>query len=59
MASVKIEHTWADGEITSVVVAVAHSFPDCLDEARTVARQAFADAVSEVRRFEGAEDDAD
>jgi hypothetical protein len=52
MASVKVEHTWADGETTTVTVAVAQSFPDCLDEARVTARQAFADAIALVRSFE-------
>jgi hypothetical protein len=56
MASVQIAHEWSDGETTKVTVAVATSFPDALDEARVTARQAFADAIAEVRTFEASDD---
>lgn len=56
MATVTVTHEWSDGETTKVVVSAPTAYPDLLDQLRVTARQAFADAIAEVRTFEGSDE---
>ena len=53
MATVTVTHEWSDGETTKVTVSAPTAYPDLLDQLRVTARQAFADAIAEVRTFRG------
>jgi len=48
MASVTIDHTWADGSNITVTVRGASSFPDALAQLRAEALAAYRAAVAEV-----------
>jgi hypothetical protein len=45
MSRVIITRTWPDGDQVRVTVEADNTYPDALDEARAVARRAFADAL--------------
>ena len=48
MASVRISHTWADGETLTVDMFAKSSFPDAVNEIRSCANKAFREAAADV-----------
>ena len=59
MATVKLTHRWADGDVTETTVSVATSYPDAVAEARACATAAFRDAIDHILTGARVDDDAD
>lgn len=45
MAKVTVQRQWPDGDLLTIAIQVADSFPDTVNEARAAAIRAYAEAL--------------